>query len=134
MLKQIAVGLLVVGVGTLACKKDDAAKQSSGAQKAGQESGPPRVKRGVLVARALGAMGPLRNTNSIEAFKCNYDRGFRWFEVDLALTSDNELVCFHKGDEKLFWDPANHEALCDYTSPWDCHGRKVNAGDFGRSA
>ena len=40
----------------------------------------------------------------------------------------------HRGDQQLFWDPANHEALCDYTSPWNCHGRKTAAQDgaFGR--
>jgi glycerophosphoryl diester phosphodiesterase len=40
-------------------------------------------------------------TNSLEAFRCNHERGFRWFEVDLALTADGQLMCFHKGQEAL---------------------------------
>jgi 5-methylcytosine-specific restriction protein A len=35
----------------------------------------------------------------------------------------------HKGDTALFWDPANHRALCK-----PCHDRRVDAGDFGRPA
>lgn len=34
----------------------------------------------------------------------------------------------HKGDQALFWDPTNHQALCDYTSPWNCHGQKTGRG------
>jgi 5-methylcytosine-specific restriction protein A len=33
----------------------------------------------------------------------------------------------HKGDEQLFWDPANHQALC---APH--HNKRTDAGDFGR--
>jgi glycerophosphoryl diester phosphodiesterase len=65
---------------------------------------PPKafsVPPGVLVAHALGGIGGYPYTNSLEAFECNYARGFRWFEVDLALTSDGELVCFHPGNESL---------------------------------
>jgi glycerophosphoryl diester phosphodiesterase len=101
MYKQLIVGLLVAGVATAGCKKDNSSKQSSGSQLAGQEGSLPQVKRGLLVARGLGGMGPLHNTNSLEALQCNHNRGFRWFEVDLALTADNALVCFHTGDEKL---------------------------------
>jgi len=126
MLKKIVVGLLVVGVSGLACKKEEAAQKSSGAQLAGHEAGSLRVKRGVLVANALGAMGALRNTNSIEALKCNYERGFRWFEVDLALTADNELVCFHKGDEKLAELPDKVSKL-----PLSAVEGKKYAGQFG---
>jgi glycerophosphoryl diester phosphodiesterase len=54
----------------------------------------------LLVAHALGGIDGLRNTNSLEAMRCNYKRGFRWFEVDIASTSDDVPVCFRKGDEK----------------------------------
>jgi 5-methylcytosine-specific restriction enzyme A len=42
----------------------------------------------------------------------------------------------HKGDQALFWEPSNHQSLCDYTSPWNCHGRKtaLEDGGFGRPA
>ena len=33
----------------------------------------------------------------------------------------------HKGDLALFWDPANHRALCRR-----CHDARVDEGDFGR--
>jgi glycerophosphoryl diester phosphodiesterase len=64
------------------------------------ERAPTLVPRGLLVAHALGSVGGLVYTNSLEALQCNHKRGFRWFEVDLALTSDNELVCFHPGMEE----------------------------------
>lgn len=40
----------------------------------------------------------------------------------------------HKGDEALFWAEGNWQALCDWTSPWDCHGKKTATedGGFGR--
>lgn len=31
----------------------------------------------------------------------------------------------HKGDEALFWDPANHRALCK-----PCHDARTDEGDF----
>jgi 5-methylcytosine-specific restriction protein A len=33
----------------------------------------------------------------------------------------------HKGDEKLFWDPTNHEGVCE-----PHHNAVVDEGDFGR--
>lgn len=59
------------------------------------------VPPGVMVAHALGGVGGYAYTNSLEAFECNYERGFRWFEVDLTLTADGQLVCFHPGNENL---------------------------------
>jgi len=40
----------------------------------------------------------------------------------------------HRGDQRLFWNPANHQALCDHRSPWNCHGKKtaLEDGAFGR--
>jgi glycerophosphoryl diester phosphodiesterase len=73
------------------------------------------VKPGLLIAHALGAIGGVPYTNSLEALQCNYKRGFRWFEVDLALTADNELVCFHLGHEELVGlkQPVNQLAIQD---------------------
>jgi glycerophosphoryl diester phosphodiesterase len=59
------------------------------------------VPRGVLVAHALGAIAGVTYTNSLEALRCNHKRGFRWFEVDLALTADGELVAFHTQHERF---------------------------------
>ncbi len=38
--------------------------------------------------------------NSRSTFEEGYIRGFRIFEVDLAVTSDGHLVCFHGADEQ----------------------------------
>lgn len=38
-------------------------------------------------------------------------------------------VLAHKGDSRLFWDPANHRAVCR-----PCHDARVDEGDFGRPA
>lgn len=32
----------------------------------------------------------------------------------------------HKGDQRVFWDPKNHRALCK-----PCHDARVDEGDFG---
>lgn len=42
----------------------------------------------------------------------------------------------HRGDERLFWDQRNHQALCDHRSPWNCHGVKTATqdGGFGSAA
>lgn len=31
----------------------------------------------------------------------------------------------HEGDQALFWDEKNWQSLCDYTSPFNCHGSKT---------
>lgn len=54
-----------------------------------------------LVAHALGGIDGISYTNSLEAFHFNYKRGKRLFEVDLSLTSDGHLVCFHNGWESM---------------------------------
>lgn len=53
----------------------------------------------VYIAHAMGGIDGYPYTNSIEAFKDNYDKGFRVFEVDLLFTSDGELVARHEWSE-----------------------------------
>lgn len=48
----------------------------------------------------MGDIDGLRITNSLEALRCNYQRGFRWFDVDVSITADGELVCLRKGNER----------------------------------
>lgn len=48
----------------------------------------------------MGDIDGLRITNSLEALRCNYKRGFRWFDVDVSITADGELVCIRKGNER----------------------------------
>jgi len=47
-------------------------------------------------------------------------------EVVAAAVVDH--VKAHKGDPELFWDPANHRAVCK-----PCHDARVDEGDFGRA-
>jgi glycerophosphoryl diester phosphodiesterase len=96
MFKTSIVGLLLVISASVACRRGDSAEGS------GEKSAPAplRIPPGQLVARALGEIDGLKHANSVEALQCNYKRGFRWFELDLAATLDGDLVGFRKGDEK----------------------------------
>lgn len=48
------------------------------------------------IAHALGGVGESVYTDSKEAFLTSYEKGFRVFEVDLALTADGKVVCSHE--------------------------------------
>ena len=50
------------------------------------------------VAHAFGGKGTKTYTNSLEAFKYNYELGHRVFEVDFDLTTDGVTVCSHDED------------------------------------
>ena len=50
----------------------------------------------VRVAHALGRADQFTYSNTLEALEQSYEKGFRWFEVDLAFTVDGDLVCFHE--------------------------------------
>ncbi|WP_160724854.1 phosphatidylinositol-specific phospholipase C/glycerophosphodiester phosphodiesterase family protein [Bacillus sp. USDA818B3_A] len=65
-----------------------------------KENGEKTAEKSVLadlppVIHGLGWIDGYYVTNSFEAFKYNYKRGFRVFEVDLNMTSDNYLVARH---------------------------------------
>jgi len=47
------------------------------------------------VAHALGSIDGRTYTNSKEAFKLNYKKGFRIFEVDMVLLKDGTVFCAH---------------------------------------
>ncbi|MBU2884305.1 hypothetical protein KO507_00850 [Gilvimarinus agarilyticus] len=53
------------------------------------------------VAHAGGALGELTYTNSLQALTENYSKGFRYFEIDFNLTSDEKLICLHDWGEKF---------------------------------
>jgi len=95
--KNLVGGFVLSVVGMLACRQGDEPKAAATTE---TNAAPLQVKRGLLIAHGLGGIDGLRNTNSLEALRCNYKRGFRWFDVDVAATSDDEPVAFHKGDEK----------------------------------
>jgi glycerophosphoryl diester phosphodiesterase len=54
-----------------------------------------------FVAHAGGAINWLTYTNSLEALNYNYNKGFRFFEIDFEFTSDKRLVLLHD------WSPDN---------------------------
>jgi glycerophosphoryl diester phosphodiesterase len=56
-------------------------------------------ERNLHVAHALGAVDGVTYSNSLEALQTSTKNGLRWLEVDLHLTADGDLVCFHAGDE-----------------------------------
>lgn len=52
-----------------------------------------------FIAHAGGKIDDYIYTNSLEAMNANYKKGFRLFELDLHLTTDNELVAVHNWEE-----------------------------------
>jgi glycerophosphoryl diester phosphodiesterase len=63
------------------------------------DAGSQPLPHGVLIAHALGEIDGDTYTNSQAAAERSYGFGNRWFEVDLALTADGDLVTFHEGLE-----------------------------------
>jgi glycerophosphoryl diester phosphodiesterase len=59
----------------------------------------PRVTLARYVAHAMGEIDGYTYTNSLEAWRANYAKGCRLFEVDLWMTPDGKLVAFHNGFE-----------------------------------
>ncbi|MBA4686421.1 MAG: glycerophosphodiester phosphodiesterase [Candidatus Galacturonibacter soehngenii] len=53
------------------------------------------AKENNLIAHAFGGISGTTYTNSLDAFKFNYSNGFKIFEVDLVLSSDDHLVLKH---------------------------------------
>lgn len=49
-----------------------------------------------VVAHAMGGINGFTYTNAWEAFVANYEQGTRVFEVDLLLTTDDQLVARHE--------------------------------------
>ena len=48
-----------------------------------------------FIAHAMGNYKGIKYTNSVEAYKKSYLLGFRRFEIDISLTKDNYVICFH---------------------------------------
>jgi glycerophosphoryl diester phosphodiesterase len=47
------------------------------------------------IAHAGGSLNEVYYTNSLSAMTHNYKKGFVYFEVDLSLTADGDIVCVH---------------------------------------
>lgn len=43
---------------------------------------------------------------------------------EVSATTDVDHIIPHRGDERLFWDPANHQGLCH-----PCHSAKTSRAD-----
>jgi glycerophosphoryl diester phosphodiesterase len=55
----------------------------------------------IFIAHAGGAVKDKTYTNSLEALETNYEKGFRFFEVDFSWTSDREVVAIHDWDQSF---------------------------------
>lgn len=64
-------------------------------------SGQDRLIPPIFIAHAGGVINQRTYTNSLEALNANYDKGFRFFEIDLSWTSDGELVAIHDWEGAL---------------------------------
>ena len=51
-----------------------------------------------LIAHAGGAVYGYRYSNSLEALDSAYEGGFRFIELDMSLTADDEIVLIHDWD------------------------------------
>lgn len=58
------------------------------------------MKDNKYIAHAMGGIDKRVYTNSLDAFEFNYKLGYRVFEFDLALTSDNQPVLLHSWGEQ----------------------------------
>jgi glycerophosphoryl diester phosphodiesterase len=69
----------------------------------------PQMRPPMFIAHAGGAVNRQTYTNSLEALNTNYEKGFRFFEIDFSWTADEELVAAHDWDDayqELFYVPA----------------------------
>ena len=76
------------------------------------------------IAHALGGIDNKTYLNSKEAFELSYDKGFKFFEADLALTNDGAIVLDHNRGQYSYSDfinmategytPLSLENLLDY--------------------
>ncbi|MDF2154549.1 hypothetical protein [Vibrio sp. CAU 1672] len=53
------------------------------------------------IAHAGGRINSIDYSNSYQALNDNYQRGFRYFEIDLMYTSDQHLVCLHDWEQSF---------------------------------
>lgn len=100
----IAVAAPVVSLSLLGCG------QRISCVDARFERGPSGTVLPLQVAHAGGSIEGGTYTNSLEALDLWYERGCRWFEVDLDWTSDGRLVAIHDWNaaaERLFGEEFN---------------------------
>ena len=74
------------------------------------------LKKNQLIAHALGGIDGYTYTNSLEAFRQNYNNGIKIFEVDIVITSDNYLVCRHDWMRGMYY-MLEQEVLIENDAP-----------------
>jgi glycerophosphoryl diester phosphodiesterase len=81
------------------CGKEAASERVMARETAAKaEKRPSILAERPVVLHGFGYIDGHMVTNSIEAFLTNYDRGFRVFEVNLQMTSDDRLIARHDWD------------------------------------
>jgi glycerophosphoryl diester phosphodiesterase len=76
------------------------------------------------IAHACGGIDDLSYTNSMEAFVYNYNLGHRVFEIDLALTADEELVAIHN------WENQTIEEIFGVQRDFDKENMALTKNEF----
>jgi len=72
------------------------------------------LKQNTLIAHSMGSVGNTILICSEEAFLNNYQKGARVFEVDLRLTKDTHIVCFHEGTTKVNLKNIDYQEFSSY--------------------
>ena len=54
-----------------------------------------------IIGHSFGSVDGYQYTGSKEAFEANYEKGYRTFEVDLEITSDDRVVLRHDWDQPI---------------------------------
>ena len=67
-----------------------------------------------FIAHAMGGVNNEDYTNSLEAFKENYEKGIRVFEIDLLTSCDGELILLHD------WKEYNENSLKQPAREYQC--------------
>lgn len=81
------------------------------------------LKETKYIAHAMGEVNGHCHTNSLEAFLTNYRKGFRIFEVDLILTSDQQLAARHD------WQPYL-AVMFEQNLPNEMNGKPLSLEEF----
>lgn len=55
----------------------------------------------VTIGHSFGEVDGHSYTGSLEAFRCNYEKGLRVFEVDMEITGDDKVVLRHDWDQRI---------------------------------
>lgn len=76
----------------------------------------------LVIAHGLGPQ-LYGGDNTIKTLEKGRDRGFRIFEVDVSLTADNVLVCYHGGSEQEINEMqySDYLAICRTKGVMPCH-------------